>query len=174
MNRAWIPLMLMAALALAGCAADEGPAENPTATIETNHGTIELELSAELAPQTVQNFGELAEEEYYDEQRFHRVIQNFMIQGGDPHTTDEDAKDRWGTGGPGYSIPDEFACQDGTIVNEHPGSYQAPPNQCDAHGGFHDDATTEAPGVLAMANSGPRSGGSQFFITLEAQPHLTG
>lgn len=173
MNRAWIPLVLLAALAFAGCAAD-GPAENPTAILETNHGTIELELFADLAPQTVQNFGELAEESYYDEQRFHRVIANFMIQGGDPLTTDESERDRWGTGGPGYAIPDEFACQDGTIVNDHPGGYQTPADQCDAHGGFHEDATTEAAGMLAMANSGPQSGGSQFFITLEPQPHLTG
>lgn len=148
--------------------------ENPTVALETNHGTIELELFADLAPQTVQNFGELTEEGYYEDQRFHRVIANFMIQGGDPFTQGGDQQDRWGTGHPGYTIPDEFACQDGTIVHEHPGSYQAPADQCDANGGFHEDATLDAPGVLAMANSGARSGGSQFFITLAGQEHLTG
>ncbi len=149
--------------------------ERPTAILETSNGTIELELYSDLAPQTVQNFGDLAEEGYYDGQRFHRVIEGFMIQGGDPLTQDEAQKDRWGQGGPGYTIPDEFACQDGTIVEEHPGGYGSPADQCDANGGFHEEARLDEAGVLAMANVGqPATGGSQFFITLSEQDRLTG
>lgn len=147
----------------------------PTATIETNHGTIELELHADLAPQTVQNFGTLAQDGFYEGQKFHRVIDRFMIQGGDPLTKDDSNKRRWGSGGPGYTIPDEFACDDGTIVNKHPGSYNRKADQCEANGGFHKDARMSEPGVLAMANTGSgHTGGSQFFITLSEQDRLTG
>lgn len=109
---------------------------NPTATVETNHGTFQIELFEERAPRTARNFIELAEAGFYDGVVFHRIIQGFMIQGGDPDGT--------GTGGPGYTIPDEF----------HPGLR-------------HD-----AKGVLSMANAGPNTGGSQFFITLAATPWL--
>jgi cyclophilin family peptidyl-prolyl cis-trans isomerase len=111
---------------------------NPTVTIETNHGTIVAEMFADLAPKTVGNFIELAEKSYYDDIIFHRIIEGFMIQGGDPTGT--------GRGGPGYTIPDEFGA------------------------GL---AHTE-PGVFSMANAGPNSGGSQFFITLAATPWLDG
>ena len=108
-----------------------------SATIETNHGSIQLELFDEEAPQTVANFRTLASEGFYDGLVFHRVIGNFMIQGGCPNGT--------GTGGPGYTFDDEF--------NEHP----------------------IVRGTLAMANAGPNTNGSQFFIvTAEATPWLDG
>ncbi len=111
---------------------------NPTATIETNHGTVTIELFEDKAPKTAGNFIELAEKGFYDGVVFHRVIDGFMIQGGDPTGT--------GRGGPGYKIPDEFGA-----------------------GLAHDEA-----GVLSMANAGPNTGGSQFFITLAATPWLDG
>jgi cyclophilin family peptidyl-prolyl cis-trans isomerase len=109
---------------------------NPKASIATNHGTFEVELFEDRAPRTAGNFMELAESGYYDGTIFHRVIAGFMIQGGDPKGT--------GTGGPGYTIPDEF------------------------DPGLRHDAS----GVLSMANAGPNTGGSQFFITLAATPWL--
>jgi cyclophilin family peptidyl-prolyl cis-trans isomerase len=110
---------------------------NQTATIETNHGTIELELFSDDAPETVANFAKLANEGYYDGLVFHRVIPDFMIQGGCPQGT--------GTGGPGYTFADE--------INHH----------------------KIVRGTLAMANAGPNTNGSQFFIvTAEATPWLDG
>ena len=111
---------------------------NPTVTIETNHGTIRAQMFVDHAPKTAGNFIELAKKGYYDGVIFHRVINGFMIQGGDPTGT--------GRGGPGYQIDDEFG----------PGL---------THGG---------PGFLSMANAGPDTGGSQFFITLAATPWLDG
>ena len=108
-----------------------------TATLHTNHGPIEIELFDEDAPKTVGNFLELGRKGFYDGVGFHRVIPDFMIQGGDPTGT--------GTGGPGYTFEDEF--------NDHPVER----------------------GALAMANSGPNTNGSQFFIvTAEACPWLDG
>ena len=108
-----------------------------SATLHTNHGPIELELHDGDAPKTVENFRKLAEDGFYDGVIFHRVIPDFMIQGGDPTGT--------GTGGPGYTFEDEF--------NDHP----------------------VARGALAMANSGPNTNGSQFFIvTADACPWLDG
>jgi peptidyl-prolyl cis-trans isomerase A (cyclophilin A) len=111
---------------------------NPTVTIETNHGTITAEMFVDSAPKTAGNFIELAKKGFYDGVIFHRVIDGFMIQGGDPDGT--------GRGGPGYHIPDEFG--DGL-----------------AHTGA---------GMFSMANAGPNTGGSQFFITLAATPWLDG
>jgi cyclophilin family peptidyl-prolyl cis-trans isomerase len=111
---------------------------NPTVTIETNYGTITAELFADAAPKTAGNFIELAKKGFYDEVIFHRVIDGFMIQGGDPDGT--------GRGGPGYQIPDEFG-----------------------EGLAHTGA-----GMFSMANAGPNTGGSQFFITLAATPWLDG
>lgn len=111
---------------------------NRHATIETNHGTLKIELFEDSAPKTAGNFITLAEKGFYDGVIFHRVIDGFMIQGGDPDGT--------GRGGPGYHIDDEFG-----------------------EGLQHDDA-----GVLSMANAGPNTGGSQFFITLAATPWLDG
>ena len=107
-----------------------------TATIETNHGTMKVELFTEKASITTKNFIDLANKGFYDGLIFHRIIKNFMIQGGDP--------DGRGTGGPGYSIKDEF----------------------------HPDLRHDKPGILSMANSGPDTGGSQFFITLVPTPWL--
>jgi peptidyl-prolyl cis-trans isomerase B (cyclophilin B) len=107
------------------------------ATLQTSHGPIELELFDGEAPKTVDNFRKLAEDGFYDGVIFHRVIPDFMIQGGDPTGT--------GTGGPGYTFDDEF--------NAHP----------------------VARGALAMANAGPNTNGSQFFIvTADACPWLDG
>ena len=110
----------------------------PQIQIETERGNITIELFEDDAPNTVANFISLTEQRYYDNLNFHRVIPDFMIQGGCPEGT--------GTGGPGYRFGDE--CM---------------PNR------RHD-----APGVLSMANAGPGTNGSQFFITHGAQPHLDG
>jgi peptidyl-prolyl cis-trans isomerase B (cyclophilin B) len=108
-----------------------------TATIHTNQGAIALELFPEDAPKTVDNFVKLARDGFYDGVVFHRVIPDFMIQGGDPTGT--------GSGGPGYQFEDEF--NDQKVVR----------------------------GALAMANAGPNTNGSQFFIvTTEAAPWLDG
>ena len=107
------------------------------ATLETNHGAIELELFQDDAPKTVGNFVKLARDGFYDGVIFHRVIPDFMIQGGDPTGT--------GSGGPGYSFEDE--------INQH----------------------KVERGALAMANAGPNTNGSQFFVvTADACPWLDG
>ncbi len=121
------------------------------ATLHTNHGDVSVELYDERAPRTVANFVGLATGErpwddpqtderrtdpLYDDVAFHRVIAEFMLQGGDPTET--------GRGGPGYEFEDEF----------------------------HPELRHDGPGVLSMANSGPDTNGSQFFVTLDAQPHL--
>jgi len=108
------------------------------ARIETNRGAIRIELHANQTPGTAANFETLAAKGFYDGLKFHRVIANFMIQGGCPQGT--------GRGGPGYSFPDEF----------------------------HPDLKHDGPGVLSMANSGPNTNGSQFFITHVATPWLDG
>lgn len=108
------------------------------ATMETNRGTMELELYPEFAPKTVNNFVFLSEQGFYDGISFHRVINDFMIQGGDPTGT--------GSGGPGYRFEDE--------VVGNPLKHET--------------------GVISMANAGPNTNGSQFFITHSPQPHLNG
>lgn len=108
-----------------------------TAKMQTSHGTIEIELFDEDAPKTVENFRKLASDGFYDGVIFHRVIPDFMIQGGDPDGT--------GRGGPGYTFEDEF--------NKH----------------------KIVRGTFAMANSGPNTNGSQFFlVTADATPWLDG
>ena len=107
-------------------------------TIETNRGELVIELFPEHAPKTVNNFVFLSKEGFYDGVSFHRVINDFMIQGGDPTGT--------GRGGPGYRFEDEFS---GNPLK-------------------HDS------GVISMANAGPNTNGSQFFITHSPQPHLNG
>ena len=106
------------------------------AEIKTNKGTIKLDLFEDKAPLTVSNFTNLANRGYYDNLSFHRVIEDFMIQGGCPLGT--------GTGGPGYQFKDEF----------------------------HPELKHDKPGILSMANAGPGTNGSQFFITHIATPWL--
>ncbi len=116
-----------------------------TATIETSRGTIVAELFDDETPETVKNFSKLANEKFYDGTRFHRVISNFMIQGGDP--TSRDANDpRVGTGGPGYTI------------------------KCETQRNTHKHVA----GTLSMAHAGKDTGGSQFFICHAPQGHLDG
>ena len=109
---------------------------NRKAIIETNLGSFTVELFEDKAPKTTKNFIDLAEKGFYDGVVFHRVIDGFMIQGGDPTGT--------GRGGPGYKIGDEF----------------------------HPDLKHDEKGLLSMANAGPNTGGSQFFVTLAATPWL--
>lgn len=131
--------MLALALPLMTARAEAAEAaKRQTAVFDTNFGTFEIELYNDLAPKTVKNFTDLAEKKFYDGVIFHRVIDEFMIQGGDPTGT--------GMGGPGYTIPDEFG-----------------------KGLKH-----EGKGILSMANAGPNTGGSQFFITLVPTPWLDG
>jgi peptidyl-prolyl cis-trans isomerase A (cyclophilin A) len=109
---------------------------NRIAEFRTNHGTFTVELFDDKAPITAGNFADLAAKGFYDGIVFHRVIEGFMIQGGDPTGT--------GRGGPGYTIKDEF----------------------------HAELRHAGEGMLSMANAGPDTGGSQFFITLAATPWL--
>lgn len=110
--------------------------KNYLAVMKTDAGEMEITLFADKVPTTVNNFVFLAREGYYDDVIFHRVIDNFMAQSGDPTGT--------GMGGPGYKFGDEF----------------------------HPKLRHDSPGVLSMANAGPNTNGSQFFITHVATPHL--
>ncbi len=109
---------------------------NPTVVLRTTQGDVRAEIFVDRAPKTAENFLKLVRQGYYDGLSFHRVIPGFMIQGGCPKGD--------GTGGPGYTIPDEFG----------------------------PDLRHDGPGVLSMANAGPNTGGSQFFVTLAATPWL--
>jgi cyclophilin family peptidyl-prolyl cis-trans isomerase len=111
---------------------------NPTVTLQTNLGTMRAEIFQDKAPTTAKNFLSLVNKGFYNGVTFHRVIPGFMIQGGDPKGN--------GTGGPGYTIPDEF----------------------------HPSLKHDAPGIFSMANAGPNTGGSQFFITVAPAPWLNG
>ncbi|MBI5742492.1 MAG: peptidylprolyl isomerase [Candidatus Niyogibacteria bacterium] len=113
--------------------------------MKTSMGDITLELFDKDAPKTVANFVKLAGEGFYNGTKFHRVIKDFMIQGGDPLSKDASMKSRWGTGGPGYTFADEI------------------------------NANKLVRGTLAMANAGPNTNGSQFFIvTIAETPWLDG
>jgi cyclophilin family peptidyl-prolyl cis-trans isomerase len=114
------------------------PAKNYKARMETDKGTMVIELFADKTPITVNNFVFLAREGYYDNVIFHRVISDFMVQGGDPTGT--------GRGGPGYKFQDEFV----------------------------PSLKHDKQGILSMANAGPFTNGSQFFITHGPTPHLNG
>ena len=111
---------------------------NPTVTLQTNLGTMRAEIFQDKAPTTAKNFLSLVNKGFYNGLTFHRVIPGFMIQGGCPKGN--------GTGGPGYTIQDEF----------------------------HPSLKHDAPGILSMANAGPNTGGSQFFITVAPTPWLNG
>jgi len=117
---------------------------NPIAVLNTNRGVIKIELFENQMPITAGNFAKLVKEGFYDGTKFHRVIDGFMIQGGDPITKTDEVI-RYGTGGPGYTIPDEH---------------------------IKSDLLTNVRGTIAMANSGPDSGGSQFFINLVDNTNL--
>jgi len=112
------------------------PKKKYTAIFKTEKGDFEITLFADKAPKTVNNFVFLARDKFYDGVTFHRVIRNFMAQGGDPTGS--------GMGGPGYKFADEF----------------------------HPALRHDGPGVLSMANAGPNTNGSQFFITHGPTPHL--
>jgi len=114
-----------------------------TAVLETNKGMIKIELFLDQSPVTAGNFKKLVEEGFYDGTRFHRVIENFMIQGGDPNSKDKENIALWGTGNPGYTIKDEFI-----------------------------QGLSNTRGTISMANSGPNSGGSQFFINVGDNTNL--
>ena len=112
-------------------------------TLHTNKGDIILEMFESATPNTVANFAKLAKEGFYDGTKFHRVISNFMIQGGDPLSKDDSLQARWGTGGTGYQFADEISVD----------------NRNDA-------------GTIAMANSGPNTNSSQFFINVKDNSFL--
>ncbi|MEM9702383.1 MAG: peptidylprolyl isomerase [Planctomycetota bacterium] len=118
----------------------------PKVAFKTNRGTIVLELFEEEAPNAVANMISLVESGFYNNVKFHRVIPNFMAQGGDPNSKDDDPRND-GTGGPGYAIDSEF---DNPNARKH----------------FR--------GTLSAANSGPNTAGSQFFLTHLPTPHLNG
>lgn len=113
------------------------------ATIQTNHGAIGIEFLESDAPKTVENFIKLAKSGFYDGTKFHRVIKDFMIQGGDPLTKDDAQIARWGTGDPGYRFDDEIHAHN--------------------HNGI---------GTISMANAGPNTNGSQFFINTQENSFL--
>jgi len=114
------------------------PNINMMAIMQTNFGEIKLELFSSDAPKTVENFVNLAKEGFYDGTKFHRVIKDFMIQSGDPFTKDNSLKDKWGSGGPGYTFADEIHLNNHNVI-----------------------------GTISMANAGPNTNGSQFFINTD-------
>jgi cyclophilin family peptidyl-prolyl cis-trans isomerase len=116
-----------------------------TVVLKTNVGDIKLEMFVDGAPKTVENFVKLANQGFYDGTRFHRVIKDFMIQGGDPLSKDLANSQMWGTGGPGYSFADEFG-----------------------------QGLSNVTGTISMANSGPNTNGSQFFINTNDNTFLDG
>lgn len=111
------------------------PDNNMIAIMKTNFGEIKIEFFLFDAPKTVENFIKLSKSDFYDNVKFHRIIKGFMIQGGDPLTKNDSLKDKWGTGGPGYTFADEIYSNNHNII-----------------------------GTIAMANAGPDTNGSQFFI----------
>jgi peptidylprolyl isomerase len=129
-----ILLVLSITALVIGCG---GTTMGDTAVFETSMGNFELELFTTQMPITTSNFIKLVNEGFYDGQRFHRVIPNFLIQGGDPLSKDVNNRNRWGTGGPGYKIQDEFT-----------------------------ESNRNDVGTISMANAGPNTGGSQFFINV--------
>lgn len=154
MKKTWTALLLLLCLvALGGCGSTQAneaakgedraaavpkARQNSVVLFETSLGNFKVELCEDKAPGTARNFLSLVNRGFYNGLIFHRVIDGFMIQGGDPKGN--------GTGGPGYAIADEF----------------------------HKDLKHSGAGILSMANAGPNTGGSQFFITLDATPWLDG
>ena len=132
-------------LLIIGCTNDKGRDVNmnPVAVFDTSLGEFKMKLFVDKSPITAGNFKKLVEEGFYDGTRFHRVIKNFMNQGGDPLSKDLSMQSRWGTGSPGYTIEDEFI-----------------------------DGLSNVRGTISMANSGPNSGGSQFFLNVVDNTNL--
>ena len=138
MKKTWVVLGLLVVAVLFVIymrGSDTMTQKNRIAVFETTRGTIKIELFEDTMPITTQNFVDLVQKGFYDGTRFHRVIPQFMIQGGDPLTKDGNKKKMWGTGGPGYEIKDEFM-----------------------------KGLSNVRGTISMANHGPNTGGSQFFI----------
>jgi cyclophilin family peptidyl-prolyl cis-trans isomerase/outer membrane murein-binding lipoprotein Lpp len=125
---------------------DFEPIKASEVTITTNKGDITFNIFQDKVPLTAANFLNLVKSGYYNGIKFHRIIPDFMAQVGDPLTKDDSQKALWGTGGPGYTIADEF---EPTLKHD-------------------------SEGIVSMANAGPNTGGSQFFITYEATPWLDG
>lgn len=121
----------------------EKEAKSSIVVFETTRGNIEIELFLERSPITAENFQYLVQTGYYDGTRFHRVIEGFMVQGGDPNSKDLNARDTWGRGGPGYFIQDEYI-----------------------------EGLSNLRGTIAMANAGEGTGGSQFFINVRDNTYL--
>lgn len=143
LNDFWKPLVVLSVAA----GSPGALAADPQVDLKTNFGTIRLELYPAKAPKTVENFLQYVKDGHYNGVIFHRVIPNFMIQGGDPLSKTLPAgSPRIGTGGPGYQIK----CETARNPNRH------------------------TPGTLSMAHAGKDTGGSQFFITHKATPHLDG
>ena len=142
-----LSIILLALLFIAGCNGEKQSEVTTmkTATFDTTLGTFKLELFTDSMPITTKNFIDLAEKGFYDGTRFHRVIPEFMVQGGDPLSKEKSKISMWGTGGPGYKIKDEF-----TSKNKN--------NR----------------GTISMANAGPNTGGSQFFINVVNNNFLDG
>ena len=136
MKKFWIILAIIIVAVLAYIFL-KTPMQRETFIMKTNMGDITIELFNDSRPKTAGNFSKLAKEGFYDGVKFHRVIEGFMIQGGDPLSKDDSQRDYWGTGGPGYKIEDELKA----------------PNE-------------NLRGTISMANAGPNTGGSQFFINL--------
>ncbi|MCB9805595.1 peptidylprolyl isomerase [Candidatus Nomurabacteria bacterium] len=118
---------------------------NQIATFKTNKGEFKIELFGDKAPKTVENFVTLANQGFYNNTKFHRIIADFMIQGGDPLTKDDSQMTRWGTGGPDYRFADEFG-----------------------------EGLSNVTGTISMANAGPNTNGSQFFINVADNTFLDG
>lgn len=138
-------VILIAILLYVNLTPKQTMSKNKIAVFDTNLGTFKVEMYEDKAPLTSQNFIDLAKQGFYDGTRFHRVIAKFMIQGGDPLSRDVSKKVKWGTGGPGFKLDDEFG----------PG-------------------LSNIKGTIAMANSGPNTAGSQFFINVAENKFLDG
>jgi len=138
-------------------------------TMITARGDIVLELYPKVAPKTVANFVKLAQDKFYDGTKFHRVIADFMIQGGDPLSKTDDP--RTGSGGPGYTFEDEINPRSLGVPDDVIAQYEAQGYKYD----FSLQSLPVDPGYIAMANAGPNTNGSQFFIvTTKPQQHLYG
>jgi len=156
-------LMLVSILFFSACGNNKVDMPNRFVTIETAKGSIEMELFSNDAPKTVENFVKLAEDGFYNGLTFHRVVADFVIQGGDPNGD--------GTGGPGYTFEDEINARSLDLTSAEINSLEELGYQYKNNLSSH----RHEAGSISMANSGPNTNGSQFFIvTTAAQRHLDG